>query len=353
METKVDRNSREIDVVGIIKNVVKNWKTISIFVLIFAVLGVTSVLFRTKEYKTEVVLAPETSDSELSGIMDSFGNLLGNALGKSGSDAIYPELYPNIFTSTTFLIDLFDVPVVLKDGSQKSFYNHLKYDYKPGLLSYPQIWFAKFLSLFKEKEVKKEGLDPFHLTKEQYNVCNLMRRNIQCVVDQRTSLITVSVTDIDALVAATMADTLTVRLQNYIIDYRTKKARHDLEFVTEMYNQAQQDYLDVQARYAKFADANMNVVRASQKALLENLNNEMQLKLTLYTSMAQQLQLTRQRVQERTPAFTIIQPATVALEATGLSSIVRLFLFCFAGGIIGAGWCFVKRKRETGRKEIV
>lgn len=355
MEEKDAKKNKEIDVLGILKKLLHDWKTISLFVLFFAILGVVSIIFRTKEYKTEVVLAPETSDSELSGLMDGFGNFLGNALGKNSSDAIYPELYPNIFTSTTFLIDLFDVPLLLKDGSQKSFYNHLKYDYKPGLLSYPQIWFAKFVSLFKEKEVKTAGLDPFHLTKEQYNVCNLMRRNIQCVVDQRTSLITVSVTDIDALVAATMADTVTTRLQNYIIDYRTKKTRHDLEYVTEMYNQAKQDYLDIQAEYAKFADANMNVVRASQKALFENLNNEMQLKLNLYTNMAQQLQLTRQRLQERTPAFMIIQPATVALEATGMSSIVRLFLFCFFGVIIGSIWClyirkFIRRKGSQKQK---
>ncbi len=358
MEGTEVKKSKEINVLGILKKILHDWKTISVFVLCFAVLGVISVVTRTKQFKTDVVLAPETSESDLSGLMDNFGNLIGSSFGKATSDAIYPELYPNVFTSTTFLIDLFEVPVTLKDGSVKTYYKHLRYDYKPGLLSYPMIYLQKFISLFKEKEVVKNGgVDPFCLTKEQYKICNAMRRNIQCVVDQRTSLITVSVTDIDPVVAATMADSVTVRLQNYIIDYRTKKARHDLEYVTEMYTQAQKEYFEIQAEYAKFADANMNVVRASQKALLENLNNEMQLKLNLYTSMAQQLQMTRQRLQERTPAFMIIQPATVSLEATGMSSFIRLFIFCFMGVAFGSIWClyirdFIKRRKEkeTGRK---
>ena len=335
-----NKKSREIDLIAMLRKAIHDWKIISLFVLVFGILGVLSVLTSTKMYKTDVVLAPETSGSELSNMMDAWGNLIGKSFGGgSSSDAIYPELYPNIFTSTTFLIDLYDVPVVLKDGSKtQTYYNHLKNDYKPSLSSYPKIWLAKFIMLFKKEEVSTGGLNPFHLTKEQYNICKLMRRNIQCVVDQRTNLITVSVIDIDNVIAATMADTVTARLQEYIIDYRTRKARHDLEFITEMYNQAQKEYYDIQTEYAKFADANMNVVKASQRARLENLENEMQLKSNLYASVSQQLQIARQRLQERTPAFMTIQPAVVSIEHTGMSGFTKLLIFCFLGFALGAAW---------------
>lgn len=344
MEEKNNKKSLEIDIIGLLRKLLQDWRIVMKFVLVFAVLGVVSVITRTKEYRTDVVLAPETSGSELSGLMDSFGNLIGSSFGKSSSDAIYPELYPNIFTSSTFLIDLFDVPVVhKKSGKTMSYYTYLKTAYKPGITAYPKIWIAKFMALFKEKEMNTGSFNPFHLTKEQTNICNLMRRNIQCVVDQRTSLITVSVMDVDNVVAATIADTVTAKLQKYIIDYRTQKIRHDLEYINEMYVQAQKEYFDVQEEYVKFAEANMNVVKASQKARLDNLNNEMQLKSNLYSSMAQQLQLARQRLQERTPAFMTIQPAVVSLEPTGMSSMVRLFVFCFFGGIVGAAWSLYVR----------
>ena len=339
MEENNNKKNQEIDILGLLQKLFRDRKTILIFVLVFAVLGVVSVITRTKEYRTDVVLAPETSDSDLSGLMDSFGNLIGGSFGKNSSDAIYPELYPNIFSSTTFLIDLFDVPVVAKKGEiSLNYYRYLKIAYKPGITAYPKIWLTKFLALFKEKEVNTGGLNPFFLTKEQTNICNLMRKNIQCVVDQRTSLITVSVTDVDNVVAATIADTVTARLQRYIVDYRTKKIRNDLEYLEKMYSQAEKEYYETQAEYVKFADANMNIARASQQARLDNLNNEMQLRLNLYSSMAQQLQLARQRLQERTPAFVTIQPAVVSIEATGMSSFMRLIVFCLLGGIIGAAW---------------
>ena len=261
MEENNNKKSREIDILGLLQKLFRDRKPILIFVLVFAVLGVVSVVTRTKEYRTDVVLAPETSDSEMSGLMDSFGNLIGSSFGNNSSDAIYPELYPNIFSSTTFLIDLFDVPVVAKKGEISSnYYRYLMNAYKPGITAYPKIWLAKFMALFKEKEVNTGGLNPFFLTKEQTNICNLMRRNIQCVVDQRTSLITVSVTDIDNVVAATIADTVTARLQRYIVDYRTQKIRHDLEYLEEMYAQAEKEYYDIQAEYVKFADANINIL---------------------------------------------------------------------------------------------
>ena len=351
METNVDKNSREVDVVGIIKKILKNWKTIFVFVLLFAVLGVASVLLRTKEYKTEVVLAPETSDSELSSMMDSFGNLIGQSFETGSSDAIHPELYPNIISSTSFLIDLFDIPIVL-EGSHDTimYYDYLRSAYKPDLLSYPRIWISKLMQPFKEEERNDKTLNPFYLTKEQANMCDLLRKNIQCVVDQRTNLITISVTDVDKVVAATIADSVTVKLQEYIIDYRTEKARQDLQYIEEMYIQARNEYLEVQAEYAKLADANLNVVKAKHKTSLENLANEMNLKLNLYSSISQQLQIARQRLQERTPAFVVIEPATVSLEATGLSSIVRLFLFCFVGFLFGSIWSLyisdvIKRKK--------
>jgi uncharacterized protein involved in exopolysaccharide biosynthesis len=329
------------------------WKTILLFVLFFAILGVVSVFVRTKEYKTDVILAPETSDSDLSGLVDSFGNLIGGSFGKNSSDAIYPELYPNIFSSTTFLIDLFDVPVVAQKGEISSnYYSYLKIAYKPGITAYPKIWLTKFLALFKEKEVNTGGLNPFFLTKEQTNICNLMRKNIQCVVDQRTSLITVSVTDVDNVVAATIADTVTARLQRYIVDYRTKKIRNDLEYLEKMYSQAEKEYYETQAEYVKFADANMNIARASQQARLDTLNNEMQLKLNLYSSMAQQLQLARHRLQERTPVFSVMQPAVVPRLPSAPKRMFMLISIVFLTFFGHVAWLMVEKQvKETVKQQ--
>lgn len=330
------KKSREIDIADLLQRLFKEWKTLLICALVFAVLGVVVALCRTKEYTTEVVLAPETSTNDFTKSLGAVGDILGGLATSSSSDAISPELYPNVFTSTTFLIDLFDTPVM----SDTTYYEYLTYVNKPSFLSYPKTLLTR---LIKGKEENRSGLNPFHLTKKQAAVCKIMRRNIQCVVDQRTGIITIVVKDINNVVAAIMADTVTAHLQNYITDYRTKKSRDDLEFITKLYEQAKDDYTAAQNEYAKFYDANVNIFRSSQKVKLENLEKDLELKMTLYSNLAQQRQIALQRVQERVPVFSVIQPATVPLESSSMSNKMLVMLFASLGIIIGSIWCLFVR----------
>ena len=348
-----NKKSNEIDVVAIIQTLFKNWKTIFVFVSAFAVIGVVSALISTKRYTAETVLAPEVAQSDMSGLMGQLSSFMGKSVSSGTSDAISPELYPNLLKSTPFLINLFDVSVILQDSSDTlRYYDHLMCE-KKNSNSSSKNWFAKILKSSQEENDENKELNPFFLTKEQSFVCDLMRKNIQCVVDQRTDLITVSVTDVDKVVAANIVDTVASRLKDYVIDYRTKKVRRDLEFTTEMCSQAKAEYLKVQAEYAKFVDANMNVVRESQKVQLENLKNEMQLKLNLYSNMALQQQLLNQRLQEHTPVFMVIQPASVPLWSSSMSRKMIVILFGFLGGVVGSIWClFLRDKFELYIKNI-
>ncbi|MBR3883650.1 MAG: chain-length determining protein [Bacteroidaceae bacterium] len=335
--------SHEFDVLGFVRKTIKEWKTISVFVVIFSIIGVVVALNTSKRYTTSVVLAPEMGggvDGALSSVSSMFGINLSSS---SGSDAISPELYPNVFASTIFLVDLFDVPVTLSEtGEKKSYYNHLLYDVNIPFWSYPGIWLGKLMkTFFKKDEIPVSGASTskyFHLTKEQDGACGIMKQNIFCVVDQRTNIITVSVTDMDPVIAATMADTVTLRLQNYITDYRTKKVRHDLEYIDELYEQAKAEYLVAQEEYVKSTDANAKVVRSIYRAKIDNLENDMQLKLSIFTDIAKQKQLAMQRVQERTPAFTVIQPATVSLQASSMPRSYMVIMFAMLGGCIGVLW---------------
>ena len=67
--------------------------------------------------------------------------------------------------------------------------------------------------------------------------------------------------------------------------------------------------------YATFADANQNIILLSYRAEQERLKNEMELAYTVYTQVSGQLQMARAKVQEITPVYTVVQPATVPLRA--------------------------------------
>jgi hypothetical protein len=70
-----------------------------------------------KEYESTVVLAPEYPAGNSFTGMSSLASFAGiNMHEMQGSDALYPELYPQIIESTIFLTDLYNMQVSSSDG---------------------------------------------------------------------------------------------------------------------------------------------------------------------------------------------------------------------------------------------
>ena len=181
------------------------------------------------------------------------------------------------------------------------------------------------MSLFKEKEQAGRGkTDPFRLTAKENMAVKALNERISCMVDKKTSVISLTVTMQDPLIAATLTDTVMLNLQNYITEYRTNKARRDFDFTQKLYEEAQAAYYTAQSKYARYMDANQNIVRRSVRTEQERLQNEMTLNYNLYNQMAQQLQMAKAKVQEVTPAYVVLQPATVPLRAAKPSKMVIL-----------------------------
>ena len=161
-------------------------------------------------------------------------------------------------------------------------------------------------------------------------------------------------TDGDAQVAAIMADTLQMRLQDYITRYRTKKARDDARYYAKLREESRQDYLKAQHQYAVFADANQDATLATVKSEEEALENEMQLKFNVYNQMSAQLQQAQAKVQEQTPAFTIIEKATVPNKPSSTPRSMILMLFVVLSMVADIVWVLMiapYRKRQRSKKK--
>ena len=118
-------------------------------------------------------------------------------------------------------------------------------------------------------------------------------------------------------------------LKEYITIYRTKKARNDLEYTQNLFNEAKERYVKSRQVYGSYADANEDLILQSYRSKQEELENEMQLMYNMYKQLSQQLQMAKAKVQEKTPVFTVIQSSSVPIRAssTPRSHIVLLFIF--------------------------
>ena len=296
-----------------------------------------------RNYTCEVMLAPELS---LSGNQSSLGALarslgMNVGAGRTGSEALYPTLYPDLMNSVDFKTRLFPVKVRRdKENKEMTYYDYLLNEQRK------PWWSAAIggvIKLFMSDSIKPETpVDPFRLTRKQAAVAKMIDRKVVCDVDKKTMVITIQVTDQDPLICATMADSVQQRLQQFIIDYRTSKARNDLAFAQRLYAEAKHDYDKARQLYAEFSDANQDIILQSVRTKLTDLENEMQLKFNTYNTIAMQLQAAKAKVQDETPSFTTLQSATVPLKPTSpkRKRLILIALFvAFAGT---TAWAFYK-----------
>ncbi|MBR6194834.1 MAG: chain-length determining protein [Prevotella sp.] len=269
-------------------------------------------------YITDAKLAPEIDNNTTGGTLSSLASSFGIDLGQiQTTDAISPLLYPDLMDDNGFVASLFEIKVKSADGEiNTNYHDYLaKYQEYPWW-EYPIEWIRKMLPKSPQGG-SASGYDPYYLSRREDGIMGVARDNIQFSIDKKTDVITISVTAQDALIAKTMADSVTKRLQWFITDYRTNKARVDYEYYKQLASEAKQEYERTRQRYASMSDANTNIAMRSVELKLEDMENDMQLKFNAYTALSTQLQAAKAKVQERTPAFTIIKGASVPVKPTG------------------------------------
>ena len=314
---------------------------------IAVIVGFIIALTTPKQYTASVTLAPESSKGGgggLSGIASMLG--VGGLSMGSDADALNVQLYPDIVSSTPFILDLMDTPVKTIDEEQSdtTLVGYLKEYTSSSLMStvmsLPFKAIGGIISLLKSEEEKvgKEVINPFHLTAEQARTVAGLKGMIIANVDKKTGVTTVSVTMQDPLVAAIMTDTVVVKLQEHITKYRVSKAEDDCKYWEELYQQRQKEYYEAQEKYAKYSDANNNVILQSVRIEQERLQNDMNLALQVYSNVAAQLQMAKAKVQEAKPVFAVVEPASVPLQASGTSRKMILVGTVFLFVAAAAAW---------------
>ena len=332
------------------------YKALPIAFVIAAIYG----LSLPNYYNCEVQLSPELSssrtNSSLLSLASNFGLNLGMGGGTAGmgSEALFPTLYPDLINSTDFKVSLFPVHVTIEGNKKKgeedrtmSYYDYLQDEQK-------KPWWSEAIGGALEAlaemlssdtlDVDKE-IDPFRLTKKQAAVVKALEKKVVCDVDKKTMVITISVTDQDPVIAATMADSVKERLQDFITDYRTKKAKVDLAFYQKVCREAKARYDKARFLYAEYVDANQDIILETARQRITELENDMQLQYNVYTQVAAQLQQAEMKVQQETPAFTILQSATVPVKKKGPGRAKICLVFMFLTFIGVSVWALKKENQ--------
>lgn len=350
----MEENTRvpEIDFVGIITLL---WDKRGIIFRNCFIGGVLSIIIAysiPKEYTSNVSLAPEMS-SGLAGMGGSLGTLASMAgvdlnLGSS-DDALYPELYPQIVASTPFLCELMDMPVsgsYKKEHISTDLYHYLRYYQREPwwvkIIGTPGRIKSRIQNNPADTVVPTLALDSRNLTRRQQTLMKSLEKKISINVDKGTNVIALGVTMQDPVIAADVVQAVSENLQKYIADYRSAKARKDLDYISHLYLESQQKYIDAQQKYARYADQHQGLVKMQYQAEIDRLSNEQDLAFNVYNQIASQYEMSKAKVQEQTPVCVVMQPPVVPFKASSPKKLMMGLLFVFLAFFGTCSWIIIK-----------
>ncbi|MBP3220325.1 MAG: chain-length determining protein [Prevotella sp.] len=344
-----ENNHKELETIDLQQVFQKIWQRKMLFAKVLPVVFILSCLYIIcipRTYTSDTKMAPEMENSMSGGTLGSIASSFGIDLGDmQTTDAITPLLYPDLMEDNKFVTDLFNIQVESQDGEIKTtYYEYLKKHQK-------SPWWNKVIypikKIFKPKEkefVKTGGIfNPYKLSRKDDEIAGAVRNNITLAIDKKTGVISISTKSQDALICKTLADSVRTRLQAFITEYRTSKARTDLEYYKKLMEDTKASYERARRLYGSYADANNEVILESYRAKQNDLENDMQLKYNNYTAMVTQYQAAKAKVQERTPAFTMIKGASVPVKPTGPKRMMFVLIMLFLSFIATCGYILIKK----------
>lgn len=352
-----DKND-EIDLMELINTVWTKRKTILKFTIVFLLIGLFHFLAGPEEYQSEAILLQENQQGHAQNLRLLQSSSGINFGGMNESETLSVTLYPRIVESVEFQHRLLQHEVPFETlGETITLYRYFNEYYTPPFRDRFYATIRNYtirlpITLFRNVQNLFTGSTPdteFDYTLgERSDIINLnsgVRRAIgemrgRILVEFEGSLITVKTQLPDPIAAAEVNLLLVNLIQEYVITYRSEKARQNLEFVQSMYDDAMSRYEEAQFALASFSDANRGQLTATARIEEERLIDEKNLTFSIYNSIAQRLEDSRLRLQEETPVFSRLQNPNIPNSAIGTS-----FIFVIASGMfgffIGVGWVFV------------
>ena len=337
----------EIDLIGILRKIIGIRKTIYKAVGIGLIIGIIIAVSIPKQYTVGVTLSPEMGNIRGDGLSGLAASFLGSGVSMNeGTDALNASLSADIVSSTPFLLELSNMQVPVSRNEEISLSSYLDEESSPWwgyVISFPGMVISGVKSLFTKEDsetvfFEKVNQNMIELSRKDSHKIESLKRRITASVDKKTSMTTVSVTLQNPKVAAVVADSVVRKLQEYIIDYRTSKAKEDCLYLEKLFKERQQEYYDAQKKYADYMDSHDNIVLQSVRAEQERLQNDMSLAYQVYSQVANQLQVARAKVQEEKPVFAIVEPAVIPLYPSGISRKVYVLAFIFLSVCIVISW---------------
>jgi uncharacterized protein involved in exopolysaccharide biosynthesis len=309
------------------------------------VLGGIYAFSKANEYSSQVTVLPELQSKSASGLgnLGSLAGLAGIDIGSmagGGTDAVRPELYPNVLQSAPFALAIFKQPVYAREYKRT----------QPLETYLAEKTKSRLPSLFSFGGDEEPATDPadtsraLRLTKEQETLAELLYGRVSGVYDKKTGVLSIGATMPDPNVAADVVRHSLTYLTEYITTYRTEKARREVDFLNKQVSAAKQRYQSAELALSTYRDQNRSVFLNTAKIEEQRIQAEFLLAQDLYNTLSKQAEMAKIKVQENTPVFKVLEPARIPLKKSGPKRSLIMFGAAILGLFGGLVFAFLRRK---------
>ena len=351
-----------IDIVALLKQLWVARKTIVKITIVFLFLGLFVAIFSKKEFSASTTFVPVDSSESLKGNLGGLASLAGISLGSNSTGAeISPKLYPQIFNSTPFQIELLNTLLTIEGEEQPVTYKEFYRDiYKPGLLEnirkytlgLPSLILSSFRSDNEQKEGIPLGSQIINISLEEYDLIDdKLVNQISLNVNEKEGFVTISVTLPEAIASAQFALKAQELLQDYALKFKTQKSTEHLKYIEARFLEKQKEFNSVKLAYARFQDQNTNINTALGNTKLLQLQSDYDLIFSVYSELAKQLETQLLQVKKDTPLFTVLKPVSIPKEKSAPKRSLIMAVFLFLGFILGLVYVLLKRSLADLKKE--
>lgn len=353
----------EIDLIALIKTIWEGRKTIYYSVGICVFIGLLVAFLSPAKYAASATLLPsaEKKDGNL-GNLGALAGMAGINLGSMMGDAsgIPAEIYPQIVNSYPFLKEMiyekyhfedYEAPMsisefVLADSVETMRDKILQYSIK-------LPWTLKN-AIFSSEDDSNSGIDygVLEISVDEMAALEFIRDVIRLDVDDEIGLVTVSAEAKEPVLVAQYVQKAIMLLQKYIVDYKTKQAIENLDFVQERYNEKKQEYESAQKALFNYKDSHRNLVSERISLEYQQLSDSYDIASAVYKGLAQQLEQGRLAVKENTPVYSILEPVRIPKIPSNTKRSVFILLSIISGGFCGVLILFFQKFVKIFKQSI-
>ncbi len=308
-----------------------------LFVTVGILSGVGGYLFSytfQDQYTATALVLPEYYSNSLDTGLGELASLAG-LTRRNRTEAVRPDLFPEILLSTPSVIKLLTASVRDQEGRELTLFNYLDSTGTP--------------QPFTEKQLA--GRDSvILLTRDQRRLIATLKGCITVAYGKMNGVLSIKVELPDPVLAAGVARVAVDYLTDFVEDYRTGKERRRVELLEEQTARAGERYQRALVTLNTYRDKNRNIFTNTGGMEGQKLELELNRTQSLFNELSQKLELARLQMEENAAVLKILEPPVVPYATSSPRRLIMAASYMMLGCFLAL--CYALFIREKVHKKF-